>query len=209
MSRAFSLTQLYNEKYELFDFKGKWKDFVGCPERKSVWFIMAQVGSGKTTFIAMLCNYLSEFGTVAYNSIEEGKSESLRQAFLRANVDAKKRRIIGLNKETCEDLRKRLSKHKSPRIVILDTIQHSDIRKADYLSLKKDFPDVTWIVVSHMDGNSPEGRLAKFIHQDAGVKIKIEGYVAFPKSRFGGNQPMTIWEEGAKNYFGSEFIEKQ
>jgi len=203
--RAASVTQLYNTKFDCFKFDGKWLASFGNPEKNKPWFIMAPVNSGKTTFVAMLCKYLSGFGRVAYDSIEEGISASLKEAFKRANIGSRDR-IMVLDKESLPELIKRLEKHKSPDIVVIDTIQHSDISKRDYLKLKLDFPKKMFIIISHMEGKLPEGRLAKFIHQDASVKIRIEGYKAFPSSRYGGNTPFVIWEEGASKYHAAGIL---
>jgi hypothetical protein len=205
MARAFSITQLYTEKYDTFEFEGKWLESFGKPEKSAVWFIQAEVGSGKTTFTAMLCKYLSSFARLAYNAIEEGKSDSLRMAFMRAKIQEGEKRIIGLDKEPTQELMSRLRKQKAPKIVVLDTIQHSDLTKKGYLSLKRQFPDVTWVIISHMDGAVPEGSLAKFIHQDAGIKVTIKGFIAFVKSRYGSQKPFIIWEEGARKFHGLNY----
>ena len=37
---------------------------------------------------------------------------------------------------------------------------------------------------------------AKAIEFDVDIKVLVKGYQAHSKSRFGGNEPYTIWEEG-------------
>lgn len=196
---ALSVSQLYRTKFDCFNFDGEWAEAFGMPEKNKPWFVMAPVNSGKSTFMAQLCKYLSRFARVAYNSVEEGKSASLREAFRRANITSDDKILI-LDKEEFPELTERLKKHRSPEIIVLDTIQHMDINKPQYKELKRMFPKKLFIVVSHMDGNMPEGRLAKFCHQDASIKIRIEGFKAFPSSRYGGNKPLVIWAEGADKY---------
>lgn len=199
VKKAASVAQLYNTKFDLYPFTGEWFESFGMVEKGKIWFIMAPVNSGKTTFVAMLCKYMSGFGRVAYNSIEEGISESLKKAFKRANITSKDK-VVVLDKESLADLRKRLKKHRSADIVVIDTIQHSDIDKRTYLSLKNEFCKKTFIIISHMEGSKPEGRLAKFIHQDASVKVLIEAFKAYVSSRYGGGKPFVIWQEGADSY---------
>lgn len=208
--RAVSLTELFSEIFDEFDFKDAWYESFGKPERKSVWFIGAEVGSGKTTFVSMVAKYMSQFGIVDYDSIEEGKSKSIRKAFARAGLKPGDRRVRLLDKLDMIALEKRLDKHKSASIVIIDTIQHSDLTKSTYLRLKAKYEGKkTFIFISHLDGKKPEGSVAKFIYQDAGVKINIEGFVAFVKSRYvdGISKPFTIYEKGAEAYWGIEYIE--
>ncbi|MBX7204182.1 MAG: ATP-binding protein [Bacteroidia bacterium] len=210
MRRAVSVTQLHSEKWVEYDLKGQWFESFGKPERSNVWFVMAEVASGKTTFVAMLCKELSQFGIVAYNSIEEGKSKSLSKAFKRAGIKSGSRKVIVLNKEYFTELCARLDKHKSPQIVVIDTIQHSWFTRAQYTELKERYPNKTFVIISHMDGKKPEGSVAKFIYQDAGIKITIRGFVAFVKSRYvdGMPKPFVIWEKGAIDFHGFDFINK-
>lgn len=200
MKRALSISDLYNSKHRLLEFEGAWFDSFGKPEFAARWFMMAPPASGKTTFAAMLCKYLSQFEKVAYNSIEEGNSESLKEAFKRVNMHEVARKVIVLDKEPIPEMIARLKKPKAPRIAVIDTIQHAELTKTQYLQMLKELPQVMFILISHMDGRQPEGNLAKFIRQDSGVKITIEGYVAFPISRYGGGEPFVIWTEGAQNF---------
>ena len=200
LARAVNPKQLSITKFDLLPFTGQWHASFGKPERNKPWFVMAPVASGKTTFVAMLCKYLSGFGIVAYNSVEEGISASLKEAFKRAKVDGKDKILI-LNKESYTELIKRLDKHKSAQFIVIDTQQHSDIGKREYLTLKNRYPKKMFIIISHMDGHKPEGRVAKFMHQDASVKIRIEGYKAFVSSHYGGGEPFVIWKQGAERYW--------
>ncbi len=208
MRRAASVTELYNEDFPVYNFDGTWLKSFGTPEKGKPWFFMAPVGSGKTTFVAMLCKYFSGFGRVAYNSIEEGKSLSLKKAFKRAGLIAGDKKVVVLDKEYYEEMCARLDKHKSPDIIVIDTIQHSDITKSRYLELKQRYPKKTFIYISHMEGKKPQGTLAQFIYQDADIKCYIDGFVVFPKSRHvdGVAEPFIIYEKGAADYHGLDFI---
>jgi thymidylate kinase len=201
MKRALSIADLYRSKHRLLDFDGMWLESFGKPEFTARWFIMAPPGSGKTTFAAMLCKHLSQYEKVAYNSIEEGNSESLKEAFRRVKMHEVARRVIVLDKEPIAEMIERLSKPKAPRIAVIDTIQHAELTKSQYLNMLKQLPNTMFILISHMDGRQPEGNLARFIRQDAGVKITIEGYVAFTISRYGGGEPFVIWRKGAEQYY--------
>jgi hypothetical protein len=69
---------------------------------------------------------------------------------------------------------------------------------SDYKKLRDNFRGKLFILVSHAEGKLPEGRVAKNIRFDAMVKIWVEGYMAWPVSRYGGGEPYIIWEEGAE-----------
>ena len=205
MTRAISVTQLYAKKRNLLQFEGEYAASFGLPEHTGSWLIWGGSGSGKTTFVMKLCKYLTRFGRVAYNSMEEGDSESIRLAFKRVGMEEVKRKIILLDNESIPDLKERLRKHKAPNIVVIDSVQYSDMTYAEYRDLRNEFREVLFLMISHAEGKEPDGKVAKKIRYDAFVKIRVEGYKAFVKSRFGGEAPFVVWQDGASKYHGSEF----
>lgn len=202
MGRAFSVNNVLDAKFNVLSFDGDWFKSVGCPERSGTWFIQGDVKNGKTSFAMMLAKYLTNFGRVSYDSVEEGLCKSIQDAFLRLNIKEVAGKFILLDKEEVPELKKRLAKHKSPDFVFIDTVQFMDIRFADYKSLKKEFPDKVFIYLSHMDGGKPVGATAQKIYRDASVAFRVEGFKAFPVSRYGGGEPITICEELADAYWG-------
>lgn len=190
-----------NMKFELMDFEGEWEAFIGAPERSGTWIVWGQSGNGKTRFLLQLIKYLTKFGRVAYNTLEEGARYSFQKAARETNLKEVKRRVIILNREPVEELRVRLRKHKSPDIIVIDSFQYSGLTKAAYIALKEEFPNKLFIYNSHAEGKLPQGRPANFVRYDADVKIRVEGYKAFPVSRYGGGEPYTIWHQGAEEYW--------
>lgn len=200
MKRALSIDNLYNKKFKTLDFDGDWFELVDKPELKGSWLIWGDSSNGKTVFAAKLAKYMSKFGHVLYNSLEEGISKSLRTAFKIADIESKDR-IIPLDKEPIPELKERLTKHKSANIIIIDSFQYCELTKTTYKKLLSDFPNKLFIFISHADGKQPEGRTAKTVKYDANVKIRIEGFKAFANSRYGGGKPYIIWDEGANKYW--------
>jgi uncharacterized protein YlbG (UPF0298 family) len=205
MTRAISVSELINKVRKLLDFTGEWLASFGRPEPNGSWLFWGDSGHGKTTFIVMLCKYLSRFGTVLYNSMEEGDSETLKQAALRVDLSAQRRKILFLNNESMDELVERLKRKKAPKMVVIDSIQYADLTYKRYKDLKKMFPNVLWIWISHENGKLPDGKVAQKIRFDANIKGRILGYKVFPVSRYGGNEPFVIWADGANKYHGSEF----
>ncbi len=204
MARAVSVSQLYSKKRKLLAFEGEMAASFGQPEMKGAWLIWGGSGNGKTTFIAQLSKYLTQFGRVAYNSLEEGDSESLKLTFKRVAMHEVGRKIIILS-ETMVELKKRLKKHKAPQIVVIDSSQYSQMTYKEYVEMRAEFPNVLFLIISHAEGKEPEGKVAKKIRYDAFVKIRVEGYMAFAASRYGGGKPYVIWKEGADRYHGADF----
>ena len=206
MNRAMSVTDMLRMKKETYPFDGVWAEAFGEPEKNGVWFIWGRSGSGKTSFTMKLCKELAKFGKVAYDSLEEGFSLTMKNALVKAGMQDVARRFVLLC-EGMEELDTRLSRRKSPDIVVIDSFQYTQMSFKDYQDFKDRHRDKLLIFISQADGNKPAGRTAVSVMYDATLKIWVEGYRAISKGRyFGSKGYYTIWEERAKAYWGESNI---
>jgi len=205
MRRAYSVSNVNDAKFHILKFTGKWKEAVGSPELTGTWFIYGPPKNGKTSFAMMLVKYLTDFKRAAYNSVEEGLSLTIKMAMARVNMLEVGNKLILLEKEEIDDLIERLNKHKSPDVVVIDSVQFMELKFSDYKRLKETFPHKLFIYVSHVEGKLPEGNTAKRIWRDANVTFRIEGFKAFTTSRYGGGGEIVISDEFAKAHWGLKF----
>lgn len=204
MSRALSVDNVLNAKFNTLKFDGIWYEAIGNPELSGSWFIKAPTKHGKTSLAMQLAKYLTKFGRVGYNSVEEGVSLSIQEAYNRVNMKEVAPKVLLLDKETVPELIVRLDKPKSPSIVFIDTIQFWDLKFGEYKELKSRYPHKLFIYISHQDGRNPDGHVAKRIWRDANVIFEVEGFKAFVTGRYGGNPDaeIIINEERAARYWG-------
>ncbi|MDP1708263.1 MAG: hypothetical protein Q8L89_04270 [Gammaproteobacteria bacterium] len=198
------MTNIITKKRKLLPFEGQWLEAIGCPELTHSWIVYAESGHGKTTFTMQLCQYLVSLGVkVWYDTLEEGDSESFKQAILRTGMAGIGKQFMVLDKWPIEAVKDRLRKRTPPQVIIIDSIQYSGLRYADYQTLLDEFRQTMFVFISHADGSRPKGSVAEAVRFDAHVKIRVEGYKAFVNSRFrdGEGQPIVIWEEGASKYW--------
>jgi hypothetical protein len=202
-TRALSVADLYKKKYKLFEFTGEWFEAFDRPENKGVWFVWGNSGNGKTSFVLQLIKYLAGFTTVAYNSLEEGGTHTMQEAFRRIGMIDVARRVILIEGESIRELEERMSKHKAPGVYVIDSLQYAGLTYNEYKAFKERHRDKLIIFISHAEGKLPEGRAAKKIMYDSGLKIWIEGYKAISKGRYIGPNggTFTIWSEGAAKYW--------
>lgn len=208
MSRkqAVSVYELINTKFRTLPLRGNFKKLIGTPEISGSWFVYGDSGHGKTTFNMQLAKHLAQFEKVEYNTLEEGARASMREAVLEndmAGLPAGRFKV--LNRMPIEALKKRLRKPRSARIIFIDSVQYTFMTKKDYKALQKEFPEHLFIWVSHVQGKRPLGALAIAILYDSDVKIYVEGFKAFSKSRMNRgtlSEPYVIWKEGAEQYYG-------
>lgn len=212
MSRAISNKNVLTAQFETAEFTGAYLASFGRPELRGAWIIWGGSGSGKTTFTLQLCKYLAGFRRVAYDSLEQGLSLSLQKAWERVNMAEAGSNIILLNKEELPELRARLSKRKSPEIIVIDSLQYLDsFTWRLFKALKNDYPDKLFIFISQVDksGNLAD-KLAVRIRFDADIKINVEGFKAFVTTRYEdpangeGGADFIIWEQGAAEYWAEQ-----
>jgi len=97
--RALSVTDVLNYNPKVMEFEGRWEASFGKPEMRGCWIIWGNSGNGKTRFALRLCKYLARFGRVAYDSLEEGLSLSIKESMKSEGMSEVSRRFILLDKE--------------------------------------------------------------------------------------------------------------
>ena len=202
MKRPYSPKEVQSMNIPCFPFEGEWEAAFGRPDRTGTWIIWGESGNGKSTFVMKLAKYLCRWCTVAYDSLEESTRLSFQNTLNRERMEEVNRKFKILDRESMDDLSERLSKRRSPDVVIIDSFQYSGLTYASYKALKEKHRNKLLIFVSHCEGEKPEGRAAKKVAYDADVKIFVRGFRAISKGRFitkPGNH-YTIWEEGAAQY---------
>ncbi|MDY5858146.1 MAG: hypothetical protein SPK09_02800 [Porphyromonas sp.] len=208
LPRALTPQDVFNTKIETLDFEGEMQEAFGNPAKTGVWIMWGGSGSGKTSMALLLAKELTKYGCVAYNSLEQGASLSMKQALERHELGKVKKGRFLLLQEDLETLSLRLSRRKSPHFVIIDSLQYTGLDYRAYKAFKEKHKDKLIIFVSHAEGIHPDGRTAKKVMYDAEMKILVEGYRATCKGRFVSKTGAcyTIWEEGAIKYWLKDTI---
>lgn len=208
LPQAIANRNVAKARFQSVPFEGEWKACIGCPELHGSWIIWGTSGSGKTTFALMLAKYLSKWARVAYDSLEQGFSLSLQKAWLRVGMQEAGNRVILLDKESVENLRLRLSRKKSPGVVIIDSLTAlPGFRKKDYVDMIRLFPSKLFIFIAHEDRGRPDPKIAEMVRRLSDVKIHVDTYKAYAVSRYEdsdageGGEPFLIWPEKANTRF--------
>ena len=198
-----TLKNVVDTKIPVFDFTGEWYDAFGKPQRNGVWFIYGNSGHGKTSFLLMLIKQLANFDNIIFVPYEEGNvSVALQNGINRLGLlEANKKVLVCTH--SLEELEKRLSKRKSPEIVIIDSLDVSEIKRIKQVSeLKNRFKNKTFIFTGWAAGKDPASKIGKDVLYLANQKIFVEGYRAISRGRsFGERGYLTIWEKKATEYW--------
>jgi hypothetical protein len=203
--RALTPNNIRHKTRKIYDFDGKWLAGFGKIERGTRMLIYGESGNGKSVFTFQLAKYLRKFGRVAYNSLELGDSLALKILLDAAEI---KNEIIIYDRETIEQIEERMQQHKSPEILIIDSLQYfrdadgKGMNYKDYIKFSQKMSNKVLVFVSHGRGKNPEGRVAESVKFDVDCKVFVKGFKAFITSRYGGGEPLTVWDQGAKNFWG-------
>lgn len=213
LKNAISVDHLVKKKFIDIPLSGKFKDLLGNPERSGSWFFYGESGHGKTTLLMQIAKALALIPgyKVVYNTLEEGARKSMQQALIENNMIEVKRSFQVLDREPMDDLDHRLTKHKSAHVAFVDSVQYANIDKETYKALISKFSNKLFIWNSHAQGKRPVGAIGRDILFDADIKVRVEGFVAFSKSRLSRGKltkPYIIWEQGARDYWGDLQIEE-
>ena len=202
-SRSLAAAQILSMKRATITPGGEWGCCLGTIDRHGTALVWGASGSGKSNAVMMLAKELSRFGKVLYLSIEEGFSVSFQNTLRRQGMSECGLRFQALDNCSKEELNTRLFKKNSPEFVIIDSIQAWRMRVKDYEFLKRQFPNKLFVLVSRAKGKNPWGDAAEEILFDVGIKIWVEGGVAFTRGRFfGPTGKAVIWPEKAFDYYG-------
>lgn len=203
-NRAYSVSNVITKKFKPLEFEGEWNDTLGKPDKAFSAIIYGLTSNGKTEGSIKFAKYLTNFGIVDYDSLEQGVSATMRDAFIRNHMENTKHPFRLLDRMPFEDLIERYSKPKSADFVFIDSIQYLRMTKQQYYQFKELMlakgKGVIWI--SQAKGKSPKGALADDILFDVDLKLWVEGFKLFPDGRLnGGGEPFVIWPERAAKYW--------
>ncbi len=201
--RSFSAKRVITTRFKELPFTGKWEALVGRPEARGSIIIYGPSGNGKTRLALQLAKYLSGFTTVAYNSIEQGISKTMSQALAQEGLGDIGARFRFLDRAPMDQLEDWLSRPRRPNVIIIDSLQVAGISRKDVTRLYKKFKNKLFIWVCREDPKTrkPEGSLGRSVEYDADIKIRVEGYRAMAKSRYGGGEPFDVWPDEAAKYW--------
>lgn len=202
---AKGVREVLSMKFDTFPFSGAWYDAFGTPERRGIWIIWGNTGSGKTSFVMQLCKELCKYGRVAYDSLEEGACLTMQNSLKRFNMQEVNGKFLLLDVELIDQLCLRMKRQKSPDFVVIDSLQYTQLTYAQFIKIKEAYRNKLIIFISHASGTNPDGRVAKKVAFDAALKIYVEGKRAFSKGRFiGPVGHFDVWPEEAAAYYGED-----
>ena len=204
MARAYSPSEILKMNYATLQWRQKWVEAFSNPETTGIWFIAGASTNGKTSFIMELMKELAtlNMGKIFFNSFEEGTRKTLQDSIRKHGIEEVKKNVL-IGSENLKEIDKRLSKRKSAKVVIIDSVQAARITNAEFAAFKEKYQYSRLLIfISQVEGKSPKGKVAENIRYYADLKIWVEGFRAISQGRYNAGGHYTIWDEGAIKYWG-------
>ncbi len=196
--RAVGVKAFIEKSFHTFAFEGEWKDSFGEPEKNFKMIYYGGSGEGKTEFMVRFAKYLATFGKVSYVSPEQGISKSLQDAIIRNNLDDVSGKVMFLSGGLFSELVVYIKKSQS-RIIIIDSLDYMKLTVEQFKILVKTYPKKAFIIIAWAKNGTPKSQHAKDIEFMCDIKSLVENFtITLPTSRFGGNKPFVIWDNGKK-----------
>lgn len=215
MGKTIGLKQLAQKVYQLVeDLPPDIQLSIGKVEDAFDAIIYGNSGHGKTNFTVMLLKALLKalpHAKAEYVAYEEGHGQTVQELMIKRHnmLEEVGNRLAVTEHLTAAELKIRMAKKQSAKIWVIDSLQASGLSYKDCKDLKERFvltrKKKILIYVSWSDGKLPSGACAKSVEYYANIKMRVHDLVMFPKSRYGGNEPFIIWEEGARKRWGRKY----
>lgn len=212
MARALSVKNLYSQRFTMLEMDGIYEAAFGHPSDCGTWLIYGKEKNGKTTFALQLAKHLSARKKTLYVSGEEGKELEFTRACLRAGIEETDINLHFIEYEPLKELRKRLGRRKSEKIIFIDniTVYNDELKGGALRALQRDFPSKLFVFIAHEDdtGGTPATSSGKLCRRLAKIICHVEGLVATVSGRCPGGQ-VIINEARAAVYYGNEINQNQ
>lgn len=203
--KVISVKKLVNKNFKKMGLSEEWMEYLGDVDHAFTMIIWGASFNGKSSFLNAFVAELARITTVLYVALEESFSTTSKKKAMDNGLSGLKNLRYANHETNFASLMEFLGRKRSPRIVIIDSLQYIAMTYVDYKKLKEAFPNKTFIFISHSDGKLPDGKTGKKIRYDAPIKVFVCDFIAFIDSRFGGTKNYVIWEAEAKKRWKKDF----
>lgn len=196
MPRTLGVHYILNKLYRSLAFDGVWAETFGTPSDPFTMLMYGHPKQGKTTFGMFFAKYLTRFGKVWYNSIEEGDTKTIQDAFMRAGMhELDEGKFMLGDRYFYADMVEKLARPNSGRFVFIDSRDFINLTCQQFKKLKSLYKRKSFIIICWEAAGKPQGKFAKDIEFIVDIVVHVNQYRAFPRSRFGGGKEFVIWDK--------------
>jgi KaiC/GvpD/RAD55 family RecA-like ATPase len=191
---------LLEKTYPTYGFDGEWMRSLGDVEKHFKMLIYGPSGSGKTRFCMKLALYLTKWGKVYYNSMEQGEGKGLQDVMKWASpTDAQAQKVSIGDREHFDIMLETLESDKQIRFVFIDSLDYMKLTQDQYKFLIEKYPRKSFVIICWSENKKPKSKHAEAIEYMVDIKAYCERGFVHAKSRYavGNPLPFRIFEQKA------------
>ncbi|MDX2304638.1 MAG: hypothetical protein NW226_17650 [Microscillaceae bacterium] len=193
--RILSSSSLLKKEFKMLKFEGFWADMLGEPESNFKALVWGPAASGKSTLTLRLCDYLTKWGKVGYNTWEEGHAKTFKDRLNSNNIDNPK--LFVIEKYSFEEMMSDDFKRKGYKTIVIDSLQYAHFSYDQYKKLVARYPSKIIILISQVNGRGRIKGGTDFLHA-VDMKIYCNNGMAQVQSRFTDEKTVQIFEKKIK-----------
>lgn len=209
-TRTLSVKNLLSKRFTTLELDERYSCF-GQPSDNGIWLIYGKEKNGKSTFALKLAKELSAQKKCLYVSAEEGTELEFIRACQRAGISEEDKGLHFIEYEPLDELRERLKRNKSERVVFIDniTVYNDELKNGVLREVQRENPKKLFIFIAHEDasGGEPATSSGKLCRKYAKIICHVEGMTVTVSGRCpGGSMPV---DEDLSNIYESNYKEDQ
>lgn len=178
-TRTLSVKNLMSKRFSTLNLGDEYAKCFGQPSDVGIWLIFGKEKNGKSTFALKLAKQLSKIKKTLYVSAEEGTDLEFIRACQRAGIDEEDKGLHFIEYEPLEELRERLQRAKSEKIVFIDniTVYNDELKNGVLRELQRENARKLFIFIAHEDstGGEPATGSGKLCRKYAKIICHVEG----------------------------------
>ena len=198
--KVLSSDDLMSMDFDSLPFEGPWADLMQDPAKNMRLGIKGKPKNGKTAGTAQLANYLTNFGNVLYNFVDQGYNKSTKDIWKLAGL-SKNPRAFATDIENLDELEKEIATGNYDTVIIdliNDYIDRTGITPQQFKDrFIKKYPDVSFILVFEVTKSGDFRGDQKWMHLVDAI-IDTRDFVMYNRGRYGTGH-YVVWEKGLKD----------
>lgn len=200
MARTLGVSQILSKNYKLLEIDPEWIDIVGTLPDPFSMIVIGMPKNGKTSFCMRFAKMLSKRYKTFYSSLEEGDSKTIQDAIIRAKMDEVNGDFFLGDGYFYKELKEKLSKKRSPKIVFIDSLDYMKLTTDQWKSLIRLYPRKSWVIIcwgkySAAEFAIPDNHYARQIKYQVGSVARVQNGIVETRGRYGMTDPLKLWDK--------------
>jgi|GEM_PF-2047933 len=199
---------LMDMEFESLEMDGGWEEFMQNPAKNLKIGISGKPKNGKTAGSLQLANYLTKFGNVLYNFVDQGFNKSTKDLWIMSGLSTNKKAVPS-DIRTLDELEKEIKTGKYSFVFIDMINDYIDMEKITPQEFKDRFivkyPNVGFILVFEVTKRGDFKGDQKWMHVVDAI-AEVENFCMEIRGRYGMGHHV-IWEEGLQQYNPKKYAE--